>query len=186
MSRGLLVAVCLVTAACTTPAGDGTRSEPGEETAVGTEAPTADGSEVPAGSAGFTVSGQSGAYGEDDPANDQPACYLALEDASVDLLWALGDAGRVTPAPLKPPELVPPVAGVFLGVRPTGGYEVAVTDVRLEGDVAVLSVATREPAGGAGAIQMLTSPYALVALPGGATAARTEGSLELQCTSNFG
>ena len=125
-------------------------------------------------------SGQAGAYGGDDLANDRPVCFVALGDRAVDRLWALGDAGRVTPAPERPAALAAPAAGVFLGVRASGGYEVAITDVRMDGDVAVLTVATREPGGGM-AIQALTSPYALVALPATATGARTEGSLELDC-----
>ena len=57
------------------------------------------------------------------------------------------------------------VVGVFLGTRPTAGYEVTIVTARAEGGVVVVEYRERRPAPGTLAAQVLTSPFHLVRLP---------------------
>jgi hypothetical protein len=57
------------------------------------------------------------------------------------------------------------VIGVFLGSRPTVGYEVAITAVRSQGAMRVVEYVERLPEPGAVVAQMLTSPYHIVHVP---------------------
>ena len=56
------------------------------------------------------------------------------------------------------------VVGVMIGQRPTGGYRVEVSKARLDGSTLVVVVREIEPAPGEMTIQVLTSPWALVAV----------------------
>jgi hypothetical protein len=57
------------------------------------------------------------------------------------------------------------VAGVFLGMRQTAGYEVEVTAARAEGDRVVVEYVEHRPASDALVAQVLTSPFHFVRLP---------------------
>lgn len=57
------------------------------------------------------------------------------------------------------------VVGVFLGTRPTGGYEVEITRVFQEGGATVIEYRERQPPPDAFLIQALTSPFHIVRIP---------------------
>jgi PrcB C-terminal len=57
------------------------------------------------------------------------------------------------------------VVGVFLGTRPTAGFSVEIVGYREEGGRVVAGYRERRPAKDAIAAQILTSPYALAAIP---------------------
>jgi hypothetical protein len=57
------------------------------------------------------------------------------------------------------------VVGVFLGSRPTAGFQVEITAVKAQGGLAVVEYVERQPGRGAVVAQVLTSPFHLVALP---------------------
>ena len=56
------------------------------------------------------------------------------------------------------------MVGIFVGNRPTAGYRVEVTGVRLDGDTLVVSWREVEPAAGAVVNQTVTTPFALAAV----------------------
>ena len=58
------------------------------------------------------------------------------------------------------------VAGVFLGMRPTGGYGVLIRAVRRTATGAVVEYLSSTPDKNQMVIQMLTSPFYLIAMPG--------------------
>lgn len=58
------------------------------------------------------------------------------------------------------------VAGVFLGMRPTGGYGVSIRTVRRTSTGAVVEYLSSTPDKNQMVIQMLTSPFHLIAIPG--------------------
>jgi len=58
------------------------------------------------------------------------------------------------------------VAGVFLGMRPTGGYGVSMRAVRRTSTGAVVEYLSSTPDKNQMVIQMLTSPFHLIAIPG--------------------
>jgi hypothetical protein len=57
------------------------------------------------------------------------------------------------------------VVGIFLGMRPSAGHDVAITGARVAGDVLIVSYIERSPAPGMMSAQMLTAPYHLVRVP---------------------
>ena len=57
------------------------------------------------------------------------------------------------------------VAGVFLGMRPTGGYGVTIRAVRRTPTGAVIEYLSNTPDKTKMVIQMLTSPFHLIAIP---------------------
>jgi len=57
------------------------------------------------------------------------------------------------------------VVGVFLGSRPTAGYDVEIVATRQQGDVLVVEYRETKPARDAMTAQILTAPYHLVAVP---------------------
>lgn len=59
------------------------------------------------------------------------------------------------------------VVGVFVGSRPTAGYQVDITTVKSDGGLAVVEYRERRPAPGTLVAQVLTSPFHLVSLPRG-------------------
>ena len=124
----------------------------------GTEGAT-DGAIVPTA----TYTGANAAYGSDDESAGV-ACFVAVDAESLARLWALGDAGRIVPPPAPPPDLAEPAVGVFLGIRPTGGYALSLASVAPQGDVLVVEVDVTEPSGGV-TTQALTSPYVIIGLP---------------------
>jgi hypothetical protein len=57
------------------------------------------------------------------------------------------------------------VAAVFLGSRPTGGFNVEILSTRLEGDALIVEYGERRPGRGDIVSQVLTSPFHIVRLP---------------------
>lgn len=57
------------------------------------------------------------------------------------------------------------VVAVFLGTRPTGGYEVEITRVLQEGGATVVEYREQRPPPDAFLIQALTSPFHIVRIP---------------------
>jgi hypothetical protein len=57
------------------------------------------------------------------------------------------------------------VVGVFLGTKPSNGYEVEITGVRTDADALVVEYVQRQPKRGAMTAQILTQPYHLIAVP---------------------
>jgi hypothetical protein len=66
------------------------------------------------------------------------------------------------------------VVGVFLGSRPTAGYQVDITAVRPPDDSVVVEYAERRPPKGAIVAQVLTSPFQFV------TMRRSSGKVEFR------
>jgi hypothetical protein len=57
------------------------------------------------------------------------------------------------------------VVGIFLGSKPSAGYQVEILSVRPEGNELVVEYAQKQPGRGMMSAQMLTEPYDLVAVP---------------------
>ena len=57
------------------------------------------------------------------------------------------------------------VVGIFLGSRPSAGYEVEIVNTREEGTALVIEYVLRQPKRGVMAAQILTEPYHLIAVP---------------------
>ena len=57
------------------------------------------------------------------------------------------------------------VVGIFLGSKPSAGYQVEILNVRPEGSDLVVEYAQKQPGRGMMTAQMLTEPYDLVAVP---------------------
>lgn len=57
------------------------------------------------------------------------------------------------------------VVGVFLGMRPTAGYQVEVSAVRAKDDRVVVEYVEHPPASNAFVAQVLTAPFHFVVLP---------------------
>lgn len=57
------------------------------------------------------------------------------------------------------------VVGVFLGTRPSSGYDVEIVGVRTDGDALLVEYAQRQPKGDMIAAQILTQPFHLIAVP---------------------
>ena len=84
----------------------------------------------------------------------------AREERGWRLMWQL--IGDEPPGPL--PEDAMAVA-VFLGARPSAGYQVAITDVLDDGDEVLVQYLETPPAPGATTAQILTAPYAVELVP---------------------
>jgi hypothetical protein len=108
---------------------------------------------------------------------DQPLRTVLRSEAEWKKLSAKAFAVKPAPAPAGGEGTAPksPVAGVdwsremvvaiFLGIKPTSGYRVAITDARpVEGKL-VVSYSERAPAKGDITLQVLTAPYALAVVP---------------------
>ena len=98
---------------------------------------------------------------------------IVRTEAEWEALW------KLHAAPQSPPPVdfaTSMVAAVFLGTRPTGGYSVAITGTRRDGDTLVVEFAERRPAPDAILTQALTSPFHIVKLP------RHEGAVVFRST----
>ncbi len=106
---------------------------------------------------------------------------MARDPSEYSLLWA-----RHSP-PMPPgvgaPDRAPPavdfsreiVVGLFLGSRPTGGFRIRVDAAEREGEGARVSSTEERPGPGCAVIQVITSPYVLLAVsrvPGAITFSR--------------
>ncbi len=86
-------------------------------------------------------------------------------------LWRLHAPGQKQPAVDFSREMV---AGVFLGSRPTAGYDIEIVGVREAPDGLVVQYRETTPARGAMTAQVLVMPYHIVALPARAGTVRFE------------
>jgi hypothetical protein len=77
-------------------------------------------------------------------------------------LWRAHAAGKPIPAVDWSQEMV---VGVFLGTRPSAGFRVEIVGYREEGGRVVAGYRETRPSRDAIAAQILTSPYALAAIP---------------------
>jgi hypothetical protein len=57
------------------------------------------------------------------------------------------------------------VVGLFLGSKPSTGYQVEIIAVQSEGDTLIVNYLERQPARGMLSAQILTEPFHLVAVP---------------------
>ncbi|GGK86990.1 protease complex subunit PrcB family protein [Deinococcus radiotolerans] len=74
--------------------------------------------------------------------------------------------GRQSSVPTPPSVTGRTLVGVFLGQRPTGGYGVQVLSAQASGSTLTLRVRLTAPAPGAILAQVITSPWAIVSVPG--------------------
>ena len=61
------------------------------------------------------------------------------------------------------------VVAVFMGTRPTAGFTIEITRVRVEGPALVVTYKETRPAPDGVTAQVLTSPFHIVAVPRGTT-----------------
>jgi protease stability complex PrcB-like protein len=57
------------------------------------------------------------------------------------------------------------IVGIFLGSKPSAGYEVEILNVRPEGKDLIVEYSQKQPGRGMMAAQVLTEPYHLIAVP---------------------
>ena len=57
------------------------------------------------------------------------------------------------------------VVGLFLGTKPSDGYEVEIVGAKTDGDALVIEYVQRQPKRGMVSAQILTQPYHLIAVP---------------------
>jgi len=93
---------------------------------------------------------------------DTPRQVVARTAAEFETLWRSHAPGRSAPAVDFTKNMV---VAVFLGSRPTAGYQVQITEVRREGDALVVHWAEQQPGPGQMAAQVLTAPAQIVAVP---------------------
>lgn len=92
---------------------------------------------------------------------DAPRQVVIRTSEEWQTLWREHNAGK--PAP-SVDFSTSAVVGVFLGSRPTAGFQVEIVRVETDGGVAVIEYVERKPPPGAVVAQILTSPFHLVSL----------------------
>ncbi|MFC4636866.1 protease complex subunit PrcB family protein [Deinococcus hohokamensis] len=90
---------------------------------------------------------------------------VATTQAAANALYAQA-YGRQTSVPAAPSVSGSTLVGVFLGQRSTGGYGVQVTGARVNGSALTLIVRVTAPGPGSITTQAITSPWAIVRVPG--------------------
>lgn len=93
---------------------------------------------------------------------DRPEQVIARTADQFQSLWQRHAPGRPAPSVNFASQMV---LAVFLGSRPSGGYEVAITEVRAEAGALVVRWTERRPAPGQMAAQVLTAPSHFVTVP---------------------
>lgn len=93
---------------------------------------------------------------------DQAEQVVARTEAEWEALWKRHAPGRPAPSVDFARHMV---VGVFLGSRPSGGYQVEITGARTDGQILIVTWAERTPPPGAMAAQVLTAPAHLVTVP---------------------
>ena len=83
-----------------------------------------------------------------------------------DALWKQHGSGRARPSVDFSKEVV---AAVFLGSRPSAGFNVQIIGARQDGTALVVSYKETRPAPDALTAQVITSPYHIVAISKGST-----------------
>jgi VWFA-related protein len=93
---------------------------------------------------------------------DRPQQSVARTPDEWQALWQRHAPGRPAPTVDLTRDMV---VAVFLGSRPSGGYQAEITGIRTEGNVLVVQWAERRPAPGQVAAQVMTAPAHLVTVP---------------------
>lgn len=93
---------------------------------------------------------------------DRPQQSIARTSEEWQSLWQRHAPGRPAPAVDFTKNMV---VGVFLGSRPSGGYQAEITGIAVEGGVMVVKWAERRPGPGQVAAQVMTAPSHLVTVP---------------------
>ena len=93
---------------------------------------------------------------------DRAEQLVARTAAEWQSLWQRHAPGRSAPTVDFAKSMV---VAVFLGSRPSGGFQVEITGVRTDGKTLVVQWAERRPAPGQMAAQVLTAPSHIVTVP---------------------
>ena len=93
---------------------------------------------------------------------DRPEQLVARTDAEFRALWQRHAPGRPVPAVDFNTNMV---IAVFLGSRPSGGYQVQITGVRAEGNGLVVQWSEARPGPGQVAASVMTAPSHIVTVP---------------------
>lgn len=93
---------------------------------------------------------------------DRAEQVVARTPAEWEALWGRHAPGRRAPSVDFSTDMV---VAVFLGSRPSGGFQVEITGVRPDGDALVVQWAERRPGPGQVAAQVMTAPSHIVAIP---------------------
>jgi hypothetical protein len=93
---------------------------------------------------------------------DRAEHVVARDAAQWQALWQRHAPGRPAPAVDFTKQMV---LAVFLGSRPSGGYQVQISGVRVDGDTLVVQWRETAPGPGQLAAQVLTSPSHIVTVP---------------------
>jgi hypothetical protein len=93
---------------------------------------------------------------------DRAEQVVARNESEWRALWARHAPGRSAPAVDFATNMV---VAVFLGSRPSGGYQVQIRGVRTEGNTLVVQWSESRPGPGQVAAQVMTSPAHLVLVP---------------------
>jgi VWFA-related protein len=102
---------------------------------------------------------------------DRPEQVVARTDAEWQALWQRHAPGRSAPPVDFSKNMV---VAVFLGSRPSGGYQVQITGVRTEGNALVVQWSESRPGAGQAAAQVMTSPSFMATVPRHAGSVRFE------------
>lgn len=102
---------------------------------------------------------------------DEGRQTVARTPAELNALWRLHAPDRPQPKVDFTREMV---AGVFLGTRPTAGFAIDIVDTREDAGALVVRYRETRPARGLLTAQVITSAYAIVALP------RREGTIRFE------
>jgi hypothetical protein len=100
--------------------------------------------------------------GDQMSAIDSARQVVAKTQAEYDALWREHAPGRAAPPVDFSRNMV---VAVFLGSRPSAGFEVQITRVQREGDAAVVTWAERRPGRDQIAAQVMTAPAHIVSVP---------------------
>ncbi|WP_291430883.1 protease complex subunit PrcB family protein [Deinococcus sp.] len=100
-----------------------------------------------------------------------PVTLVARTSTEARALYAAAYA-RQTGAPNPPTLNGSTLVGVFMGQRSTGGYSLKVTGASVNSGVLTLTVQIKAPAANSFTTQALTSPWAIVQVPGSFTQVR--------------
>jgi hypothetical protein len=102
---------------------------------------------------------------------EEPRQAVVRTPAEWQALWKAHDPQRAAPAVDFTQSMV---VAVFLGTRPTAGFAVEITAVKVEGSRVVVEYRERRPPADALTAQILTAPFHVVRL------ARTSASIEFR------
>jgi VWFA-related protein len=93
---------------------------------------------------------------------DRPEQIVARTEPEWQALWQRHAPGRTPPAIDFAKNMV---GAVFLGTRPSGGYQVQITGVRRDGNALVVQWSESRPAPGQVAAQVMTAPAYIATVP---------------------